>query len=937
MSFRFRPPNNEDDFEFFCVRFLRALWTCPTLSRYGKRGERQDGIDLIDESGSTPLRGVQCKHHESDKTIPPSEIEGEVTKANGAPFALEEYYILTTARKTTQGQNAVIRINREQQAKKAFKVIVWVWEDIEERLAQLDDATQERVIHGDSGRSGPAVCRMITGTLSEHFDRPLYASASQIDLELEAAKGLLDRHEVEVAEHKLAEIETRSVDRFQPHHHYQLKILRSRVYSSRWEWENAGREILAAVQHTPTTEKARINEALGQELLGDREKAHATADGLRAEFPYSVRLLTIWVRTAPPLITYSTLVEAAAPFGNDDEELCLALAHRTLADGLCAEGLRHATRATELDADSPQAWFILGQAKHSIGYQPDSGLLKGTLAEAEGHYTQALKLAKDQNLPGLQVAIRVNRAKVRHLLGLSGSDADFAAAIELNHRDDEPALDYVAFLLERDRYADALGILSGLTGEPGTVRLFYEAAARHGRNEGDDRTQATALLDRVIVSEPDERWVDAHTYLVQASTEANTQSAARQTITGSRLRTVNPVVFHTLYGWLAQSEGNPDDAKAAYRQALASLTDETALDQVFLLAQALAEVGEDEAALPLFERTYRRGVFNLECRRLIGCAQRLERHSVVCRVCRELREAGETDSRIVMAEIQILQQYDPNEALRVAVDYLAAHPGNRHVALWQSALALRLDRPDLLITDLARLPEAGEITPQGTCLVVGVLAEAGQHVAALRYAYQALRAHFGSEFVHGQFVWQFLRLSAHIPELRDGPAGGGRLLPRGTRRGGPLAGHRGRAGPGVGPARVRPGPRGQPGDDRPTSWRGGRVVRRHPAADGDHPRGVPQTHLPIPGLSEPVPGAVPRCDDDPTDQRRQSRRRVRLRPGDQGAGGAAARHRGTRPRIPLEPPPALRLRAHGRARRDRRLGTPDCRSRPRHPLLPGAD
>src|SRR5688572_1260215 len=80
MSFRYPQPSNEDDFELFGLRFLRELWQCPALHQYGKRGERQDGIDLIDEGGGAPLRAVQCKHHEPDMTIPPREIEAEVGK-----------------------------------------------------------------------------------------------------------------------------------------------------------------------------------------------------------------------------------------------------------------------------------------------------------------------------------------------------------------------------------------------------------------------------------------------------------------------------------------------------------------------------------------------------------------------------------------------------------------------------------------------------------------------------------------------------------------------------------------------------------------------------------------------------------------------------------------------------------------------------------------
>lgn len=276
MSFRYPQPSNEDDFELFCLRFLRELWRCPSLQRYGKRGERQDGIDLIDEAGGPPLRATQCKHHEPDKTLPPAEIEAEVGKAVDSPLPLDEYYVLTTGRKTAPAQNAVIRINRDHAAANRFRVFDWTWADIEERLSQMDDASQERVLRGDSGRGGPAVCRILAGVMADRLDRPLYASASVLDLELEAVKEMLDRHEPEAAGSKLREIEARAADKLQPHHQYQLRALRSKIYSDRWEWEKAGRELIDDERFMPDTERARVNEALGYELTGVGQPSSST-------------------------------------------------------------------------------------------------------------------------------------------------------------------------------------------------------------------------------------------------------------------------------------------------------------------------------------------------------------------------------------------------------------------------------------------------------------------------------------------------------------------------------------------------------------------------------------------------------------------------------------------------------------------------------------
>jgi hypothetical protein len=62
---------------------------------------------------------------------------------------LDEYSILTTARKTTHGQNTIIRINRNHAATGNFKVFLWTWADIEAWLSEMDDASQTRAARDD--------------------------------------------------------------------------------------------------------------------------------------------------------------------------------------------------------------------------------------------------------------------------------------------------------------------------------------------------------------------------------------------------------------------------------------------------------------------------------------------------------------------------------------------------------------------------------------------------------------------------------------------------------------------------------------------------------------------------------------------------------------------------------------------------------------------
>src|SRR5262249_15353819 len=56
--------------------------------------------------------------------------------------------------------------------------------------------------------------------------------------------------------------------------------------------------------------------------------------------------------------------------------------------------------------------------------------------------------------------------------------------------------------------------------------------------------------------------------------------------------------------------------------------------------------------------------------------------------------------------------------------------------------------------------------------MINILSATGQPTDAIRYAYEALRAHFDEEFAHGQFIAHFLHLSSQLRELRVGGTAG---------------------------------------------------------------------------------------------------------------------------------------------------------------------
>jgi hypothetical protein len=116
ISQRFQIPANDDDFEQMCLELLRRHWSRPRLELFGKRGERQFGIDILDLGGETPLHAAQCKLKEEHKSLPPAEIHEEVDKAKAFVSPLGKYAILTTAKVSTQSQLTIREINQAHKA-----------------------------------------------------------------------------------------------------------------------------------------------------------------------------------------------------------------------------------------------------------------------------------------------------------------------------------------------------------------------------------------------------------------------------------------------------------------------------------------------------------------------------------------------------------------------------------------------------------------------------------------------------------------------------------------------------------------------------------------------------------------------------------------------------------------------------------------------------
>lgn len=122
-----------------CLELLQRHWSRPGLAIFGKSGERQFGIDLLDVSGESQIYAAQCKLKEPHKSLSPADIQSEVDEALKFSPPLAKYAILTSAKISTTSQRKIQEINRLHRSLGRFEVELLSWEGLCELLQKYDD------------------------------------------------------------------------------------------------------------------------------------------------------------------------------------------------------------------------------------------------------------------------------------------------------------------------------------------------------------------------------------------------------------------------------------------------------------------------------------------------------------------------------------------------------------------------------------------------------------------------------------------------------------------------------------------------------------------------------------------------------------------------------------------------------------------------------
>jgi tetratricopeptide (TPR) repeat protein len=769
MTQRFPQPSNEHEFEQFCLRFYRKLWKNDSLELYAKRGEKQHGVDIHDPTFCRPYRAVQCKQHEPHKTLRPEEIRNEVAKAECSSLPIEKYMIATTAQKSKHAQNEVVELNRRPNKK--FAVELHFWEDICGHLNQFPPITAKFILEGRDPRPELYMLCMEDDELRSMVLRRLVVGTEKITVgAFREIEQLLLTRNFDAASYEIDKLgKEEQLRGCSMEDQYMLLRLRAKLALETGRFEVASELFLAAYEKQPDLEQAKHNRVLAYSLKKDSTTAfELVTEYLRSGFATPL-MLCRFIESAPTDAALHEHMTLITPHLDSDEDINLALCHRWLLHSNTASAKEAADRAIRIAPESPHAHFAVALAHHNASLTGDWRKRRYNLDTALQQYNEAVTLAEAHNYRTLLPEILAKRAVVHAMLGNHAHlCADFRSAVAAAVRPSEYAINAVSYLVHCEDYQTARELL-GFVDESSILGRFLHVIT--GFNSTEYETERRQYLRDMLhlAEETWERSVECRLHCVHWAIRLKDASLARSVIS-QHFQSHSPFQSHVALAYIAiASKDRPtavDHADRAVKQDITGVHQQ----ELRLLADVLFRLGDYDKALDVLDHIAIPGRLNDDTRLQIRCAELLECHGLLLRICRELRQTREQDEQLRRMEIRLLSRYAPEQGFALVDEFIQVSESPAYFVAFRNRLAVRLKKQGVLQLDKLRLPNAADLSPKESDLVTLPFVAAGMYEDALEFLFNQLRLWFDDEFAHRSYISFLLtygeQTSFHLPAQR---------------------------------------------------------------------------------------------------------------------------------------------------------------------------
>ncbi|MFW6039305.1 MAG: hypothetical protein ACOC9P_02385, partial [bacterium] len=353
--------SNEQDFERLCLRLFRRHLQLDDLQLYGRRGQKQDGCDLVGVDGQGRVVGIQCKQREVHRPLTQEEVRAEVEKAKGFHPPLARYIIATSAPRDTKLQQLATQLTRSHRVEDLFHVTVMCWDDLQELLRDYPEvATHFYGITTDATDSNTTLPSVMKDE-SSRSDRCGGDEPSDLHAEIDEAAQHLTNRQPKIAVLLLHRLMKRQRHRLTSRCLYRVHANLGHCHIRMNEPETAASEYLKAKQQQPKDPEARRLEAHAYLLRAEREKARTLLSKLLQDEPEDARARALWIHSLPRDTPVADAEQAVPEAQRSSSEVALALATLAAARGAWREAEQKARTAVEHDPQWHEAKIQLAE------------------------------------------------------------------------------------------------------------------------------------------------------------------------------------------------------------------------------------------------------------------------------------------------------------------------------------------------------------------------------------------------------------------------------------------------------------------------------------------------------------------------------------------------------------------------------------------------
>jgi tetratricopeptide (TPR) repeat protein len=604
-------------------------------------------------------------------------------------------------------------------------------------------------------RFGDVTGNAITFNINQHqgpLTQVVEASPLDGNAEIDLAAERLRQGEVDVAIHLLSNLRKRHWNRLSPRERFRLVANLGHAEERKGNFREAARHFIEAKGYQPDDEMARSLEAMAYALLGDRQKACDMARAVLRDHPTAALAAAVRVRCAPETTPIDELEQSVPAPLHESLEVIHALGWRAATAGDMATAERLARKSLELSPDAPQLQEQLGavivQVEARAWQTGQRTPSEARLAEAVAALSSALAKAKGAK----DIArLRYTRAEAYDLLDRAQeAETDFRSACESDKGDTHIPFRFAVFLERRGRRDDAIEVLRRTLKDAFVPQNGVFLANLLGeRNDPGDRAAGVSMLQEAI---PHTTAMDSETRAGLVATLIRLHEAVKQHDEAIRVLDslpagyVSAVVSLVLRADALRRAGNKEEGVRLARQALEAIGPDSPEMELLRVAEVLDTLGEHRDALSIWKRVLKPTRFEPFVAAALQCAKKVGDDGFVLSFCERLRSNGVREPFCLELEVVTRERYACfDDAIDLMQRYLESPADDALARVFRvrlSLVGLRLGRPDLVVTDTAKLPPAESVLVPVGGAVAFTLRHGPRPEDSVKYAYELVRHHF---------------------------------------------------------------------------------------------------------------------------------------------------------------------------------------------------